>query len=179
MTRKLSTALLALLLPVGLALAEPASDPADLRVQIQEITYELRPDGSARPIDHRIVDVFDVRFEKQYDSVDRSDDVLDFGLVYFEVPRPEQDPNYNVYLYMRDSSHEVVADGYLNNDVPGALFKLTTMLLERAGDRAYARMTHCVVPRPPGAAGEQAEALEAWRLRQRLHEYVQASLARD
>lgn len=152
-----------------------ADGPADLRVQVQEIVYEVADNGQARPIDHRVLDVYEVRFEDQYGSVDRSNGQLEFGTVYFEVPRGQgEEPNYNVYLYMRDGDAETVCDAYLNNDVPGALFKLTTMLLRRAPGRAFVRLTHAFPPPPAGASTE----LLAQKVNQELHRKVQAVLAR-
>lgn len=179
-TRTLPLAILALCTRAGMALAaSPLAELPDLRVQVQEIVYEVGEDGSASPIDHRIVDVFEVRFDQQYDSVDRSSGDLDFGLVYFAVPRdPGEEPNYNVYLYLRDDTHEMVADGYRNNEVPGALFKLTTMLLKRAGNRAYARLMHCVVPQAGQGESDASRDLERARARRRLHDRVTALLER-
>jgi len=179
-SRKILAALLTLSLTHAPAIAEdPPAEPGDLRVGVQEVVYEVRPDGSARPIDPRVHGVFDVRFEKQYDSVDHSSANLDFGLVYFAVPRGnDQEPNYNVYLYLRDESHEVVADGYRNNEVPGALFKLTTMLMKRDGDRAYARIMHCFAPQSAEDTTDPAGELATWKLRRKLDQMVAARLAR-
>ncbi len=172
--------LVALLAGAGSTLASPpATQLPDLRVQVQQITYQIAPDGSAKPIDHQVLDVFDVALEKQYDSIDRTAGGLKFGLVYFEVPRDGSDqPNYNLYLYMRDRTHEVVADGYRNNDVPGALFKLTTMLMEREGDKAYARLMHCVAPQSGPPSPGEAAGLDLWQVRRQLDDRVAALLAR-
>lgn len=180
MSPKSLSVLVALLTGAGVGLASPES-PAlpDLRIQVQEFTYQIQPDGTSKPIEHKVLDVFDVALEKQYDAVERTSGYLRFGLVYFEVPREDGgDPNYNLYLYMKDRSHQMVADGYRNNEVPGALFKLTGMLLERDGDKAYARIMHCVAPESR-AEGEPAGAeFDLWKLRRRIDEQVQALLAR-
>lgn len=164
---------LAALALAGAAAAEVPANDADLRVQVQEIVYEVRPDGSARPIDHKVHDVFEVKFEDQYASVDRESENLSFGLVYFEVPRPDQGPNYNVYLYLRDETHEIVTDGYRNNDVDGALFKMTAMLMKRDGDRAYARLMHCFDPN-----GTEDPELTSARIGRELDRKVRELLAR-
>jgi hypothetical protein len=174
-TTALAAGLLAALALIAPARADDTTEPPDLVVQVQEITYQVNDNGQARPIDHKILGVYGQNFEDQYGSSDHEAEGVSFGSVYFEVPRgPDEEPNYNIYLYLREGDSETVCDGYLNNGVDGALFKLTTMLMRRAPGRAYVRLMHAIVPPAAGASKE----LLARKVNQELHEKVARLLAR-
>ena len=124
-----------------------------VRVQLEEVLFQIDAQGNSHPIDHQVIDVFPLRFENQYGTVEKTSEHGRYGASYFEVPAPAGGHlNHNVYLHIQDGPFSMVTDGYHNGQVPGALFKMTAMTMRRDGDKVRVRTMHVVQP-PSTAAG--------------------------
>lgn len=155
-----------------LVLASPAA-AAGVRVQLQEVVFQIDRDGNSHPIDHQVVDVFPLDFENQYGAVDRTSENGDYGASYIEVPASAGAPlNHDIYVYIKDGPLGAITDGYHNRNVPGALFKITAMTLRRIDDKVRVRVMHVIDPPAGGGEGEAAAPLRD--LQHKVDAYLRA-----
>jgi len=152
----------------------PAGELPRVRLQLEEFTFEVDEHGNTRPIDHQVIDVFEMVFENQYGSIDRTSEHGDYGAVYFEVPAQSGGVmNHNIYLYMRDGNLESVSDGYHNGNVQGAMFKQTAMIMRRDGAHVRARIMHAINPRTISASASPDQDLVTMNLSQEIQRRIE------